>query len=48
MFKTRVETRAAGEWFHLSFEHLMASFVVYKIADHEKVWSILFFFFVLQ
>ena len=45
MFKTQVQRRAAGEWFHcqvLNINFYGVISVVYNSADHDKVWSIPF------
>ena len=39
MFKTQVEPRAAGEWFHCQ---VLDIFIVYKSIDHRKLPSICF------
>ena len=43
MFKTQVEPRAAGEWFHCQvLDILWRHFMVYKSIDHRKLPSICF------
>ena len=38
MFKTQVEPRAAGEWFHCQvLNTLWRHFIVYKSIDHRKL-----------
>ena len=44
MFKTQVEPRAAGEWFHCqTFNSLWRHFMVYKSIDHRNLPSSWFF-----
>ena len=44
MFKTQVEPRAAGEWFHCQvLDILWRHFMVYKSIDHRKLPSIFFY-----
>ena len=44
MFKTQVEPRAAGEWFHCQvLDILWRHFMVYKSIDHRKLRSICFY-----
>ena len=44
MFKTQVEPRAAGEWFHCQvLDILWRHFMVYKSMDHRKLPSIFFY-----
>ena len=41
MFKTQVEPRAAGEWFHCQVLNILwRHFIVYKSIDHRKLPSI--------
>ena len=43
MFKTQVEPRAAGEWFHCQgLDILWRHFMVYKSIEHRKLPSICF------
>ena len=45
MFKTQVEPRATGEWFHCQvLKILWRHFIVYKSIDHRKLPSICFFY----
>ena len=44
MFKTQVEPRAAGEWFHCQVLNILwRHFIVYKSIDHRKLLSIFFY-----
>ena len=44
MFKTQVEPRAAGEWFHCQVLNILwRHFIVYKSIDHRKLPSICFY-----
>ena len=44
MFKTQVEPRAAGEWFHCQVLNILwPYFIVYKSIDHRKLPSICFY-----
>ena len=43
MFKTQVEPRATGEWFHCQVLNILwGHFIVYKSIDHRKLPSICF------
>ena len=43
MFKTQVERRAAGEWFHCKVLNILwVISMLYKSVDHGKLWSICF------
>ena len=45
MFKTQVEPRAAGEWFHCQvLDILWHHFMVYKSIDHRKLPSVNVFY----
>ena len=44
MFKTQVDLRAAGEWFHCQVLNILwRNFIVYKSIDHRKLPSIFFY-----